>query len=46
LPSREEAADIAETLADGYEATDGALAWLAAQARHSSSNTRGGRRGR
>jgi tetratricopeptide (TPR) repeat protein len=32
LRSREEAAYVAETLADAFAATDGALAWLAAQA--------------
>jgi tetratricopeptide (TPR) repeat protein len=46
LRSREEAAYVAETLADAFAATDGALAWLAAQTRHSPSHTRGGRRGR
>jgi hypothetical protein len=35
LRSREEAAYVAETLADAFAATDGALAWLAAQARRS-----------
>lgn len=35
LRSREEAAYVAETLADAFAATDGALTWLAAQARHS-----------
>lgn len=32
LRSREEAAYVAETLADAFAATDGALEWLAAQA--------------
>jgi tetratricopeptide (TPR) repeat protein len=46
LRSREEAAYVAETLADAFAATDGALAWLVAQARRSPSRPRGGRRGR
>jgi tetratricopeptide (TPR) repeat protein len=46
LRSREEAAYVAETLADAFAATDGALAWLAAQAPHPPSHTRGGRRRR
>jgi tetratricopeptide (TPR) repeat protein len=46
LRSREEAAYVAETLADAFAVTDGALAWLAAQARRSPSRPRGKRRGR
>lgn len=46
LRSREEAAYVADTLADAFAATDGALAWLAALARRSPSRPRGKRRGR
>jgi hypothetical protein len=46
LRSREEAAYVAETLAEAFAATDGALAWLAAQARCSPSRPRGERRDR
>ncbi|MGH9204842.1 MAG: hypothetical protein ACRD2A_26755, partial [Vicinamibacterales bacterium] len=45
LRSRDEAAYVAETLADAFAATGGALEWLAAQWR-SSSRPRRGRRGR
>jgi tetratricopeptide (TPR) repeat protein len=44
LRSREEAAYVAETLADAFAATDGALEWLATQAPPSPSRPR--RRGR
>jgi hypothetical protein len=40
LRSREEAAYVAETLADAFAATDGALPWLAAQTRRSPSRPR------
>jgi tetratricopeptide (TPR) repeat protein len=46
LRSREEAAYVAETFADAFAATDGALEWLGAQARRSSSGLRRGRRRR
>jgi tetratricopeptide (TPR) repeat protein len=46
LRSREEAAYVAETLADAFAATDGALAWLAAQARRSPPRPGGQRRRR
>ena len=46
LRSREEAAYVAETLADAFAATDGALEWLATQTRRSPSRPRRGRRGR
>ena len=46
LRSREEAAYVAETLADAFAATDGALEWLATQARRSSSHPGRGRGGR
>jgi tetratricopeptide (TPR) repeat protein len=46
LHSREEAAYVAETLADAFAATDGALEWLAAQAWRSPSRPGRGRRGR
>ena len=46
LRSREEAAYVAETLADAFAATDGALEWLATQAPPSPSRPRRGRRGR
>jgi hypothetical protein len=46
LRSREEAAYVAETLAGAFAATDGALAWLTAQARRSPSRPRHERRGR
>ena len=47
LRSREEAAYVAEMLADAFAATDGALAWLPAQARAFSVPTPiRGRRGR
>lgn len=43
LHSREEAAYVAETLADAFAATDGALEWLAAQRRVPSPSRRGRR---
>jgi tetratricopeptide (TPR) repeat protein len=46
LRSREEAAYVADTLADAFAATDGALEWLARQPRRSSSHPGGRRRGR
>ena len=46
LRSREEGAYVAETLADAFAATDGALAWLAAQARRSPSRAPRARRRR
>jgi tetratricopeptide (TPR) repeat protein len=46
LRSREEAAYVADTLADAFAATEGALEWLAAQPRRSPSQTRGGPRRR
>jgi hypothetical protein len=46
LRSREEAAYVAETLADAFAATDGAREWLATQARRSPSHADRGRRGR
>jgi tetratricopeptide (TPR) repeat protein len=46
LRSREEAAYVAETLADAFAATDGARDWLSAQARRPPSRSRRGRRGR
>jgi hypothetical protein len=46
LHSREEAAYVAETLADAFAATNGALEWLAAQAWRSPSRPGRGRRGR
>jgi hypothetical protein len=46
LRSREEAAYVAETLADAFAATDGALEWLATQAPPFPSRPRRGRRGR
>lgn len=46
LCSREEAAYVAETLADAFAATDGALEWLATQAPPFPSRPRRGRRGR
>jgi hypothetical protein len=46
LHSREEAAYVAETLADAFAATDGALEWLAAQTWRVPSRSRRGRRGR
>ena len=46
LHSREEAAYVAETLADAFAATDGALDWLAAQKWRFPSRSRRGRRGR
>ena len=46
LRSREEAAYVAETLADAFAATDGALEWLATQVRRSSSHPGRGRGGR
>ena len=45
LRSREEAAYVAETLADAFAATDGALEWLAAQTSRFPSRPRRGRRG-
>lgn len=46
LHSREEAAYVAETLADAFAATDGALEWLAAQKWRFPSRSTRGRRGR
>jgi hypothetical protein len=46
LGSREEAAYVAESLADAFAATDGALEWLAAQPRHSPHRSPRGRRRR
>jgi tetratricopeptide (TPR) repeat protein len=46
LHSREEAAYVADTLAEAFEATDGALEWLARQPRRSPSRPGGRRRGR
>jgi tetratricopeptide (TPR) repeat protein len=46
LHSREEAAYVAETLADVFAATDGAREWLAAQRWRFPSRSRRGRRGR
>ena len=46
LRSREEAASVAETLADAFAAADGALEWLAAQAWRSPSGPGRRRRGR
>jgi tetratricopeptide (TPR) repeat protein len=46
LHSREEAAYVAETLADAFAATDGAREWLAAQAWRRPSPSRRGQRGR
>jgi len=46
LHSREEAAYVAETLADVFAATDGAREWLAAQRGRFPSRSRRGRRGR
>lgn len=46
LQSREEAAYVAETLADAFAETDGAREWLAAQARRRPSRSRRGRRRR
>jgi tetratricopeptide (TPR) repeat protein len=46
LRSREEAAYVAETLADAFAATDGALVWLAAQTWRSPPRPGHGRRGR
>ncbi len=44
--SREEAAYVAETLADAFAATDGALEWLATQTPPFPSRPRRGRRSR
>jgi tetratricopeptide (TPR) repeat protein len=46
LHSREEAEYVAETLADAFAATDGALDWLAAQTWRFPPRSRRGRRGR
>jgi tetratricopeptide (TPR) repeat protein len=46
LGSREEAAYVADALADAFAATDGAVAWLTTQAPPSRSRPQRGRRGR
>jgi hypothetical protein len=46
LGSREEAAYVADVLVDAFAATDGALEWLAIQARRSSVSRPRKRRGR
>ena len=46
LGSREEAGGVVDALLEAFEATDGALEWLRAQARRPRSGSGRGRRGR